>query len=180
MFIDILLLLLLVFATYTGYKRGLIVGVLSFIALVVGMAAAMKLSVVATAYLESYFHWKGSWVPPVSFLLVFILVVVLIRLGANALEKGAQLITLGWANTLGGILFYWVIFLFATSVILFYLVELPFFPTSSLQESQSYPYLKEIGPWVINGYAKVFPLFQGMYQDLEHFFDGIKQSIPQP
>ena len=56
MFIDILLLFLLVFATYTGYKRGLIVGVLSFIALVVGMAAAMKLSVVATAYLESYFH----------------------------------------------------------------------------------------------------------------------------
>ena len=180
MFIDLLLLLLLVYATYTGYKRGLIVGAFSLIALVVGMAAAMKLSVVATAYFESYFHWKGSWVPPVSFLLVFIIVVVLIRLGANALEKGAQLVTLGWANTLGGILLYWIIFLFAYSVLLFYILELPFFPNTSLKESLTYPYLQKIGPWVIDGYARVFPLFKGMYQDLEHFFDSLKESIPKP
>ena len=112
--------------------------------------------------------------------MVFIGVVVLIRLGANALEKGAQLVTLGWANTLGGILLYWIIFLFAYSVLLFYIRELPFFPDTSLQDSLTYPYLQKIGPWVIDGYAKVFPLFKGMYQDLEHFFDSIKESIPKP
>lgn len=180
MLIDILLLLLLAFATFKGYQRGLIVGVFSLIALVVGMAAAMKLSVVATAYLQSYFHWEGRWVPPISFLLVFVLVVVLIRLGANALEKGAQLITLGWVNTLGGILFYWIIFLFAYSVLLFYAVQFPFFTVELLTSSYSYSCLKPIGPWVIEGYAKLFPIFKGMYQDLQHFFEQVKERIPAP
>jgi membrane protein required for colicin V production len=111
---------------------------------------------------------------------VFILVVVLIRLGANALEKGAQLITLGWVNTLGGIVLYWIIFLFAYSVLLFYCVQFPFFTNASLTSSYSYPYLKQIGPWVIEGYAKIFPVFQGMYQDLQHFFEQVKEHIPAP
>ena len=180
MFIDIVLLLLLAYATFTGYNRGLIVGVFSLIAMIVGLAAAMKLSVVASTYLAFYLHWEGSWVPPVSFLLVFILVVVIIRLGANALEKGVKLVTLGWANIVGGILLYWILFLFAYSVLLFYIVAFPFFPTATLQESYSYSYLQKIGPWVINGYAKLFPFFKGMYQDLAHFFEGLKKSLPKP
>jgi membrane protein required for colicin V production len=180
MFLDILLLILLVLATYTGYKRGLIVGVFSLVAIIVGLAAAMKLSVVATAYLRAYFSWEGKWVPPLSFLLVLVGVILLIRLGANALEKGVQLITLGWVNTLGGILFYWAIYLLSCSIILFYALQLPFFPTDGMEESITYPYLKEIGPWVMDSFAKLFPVFKGMYQQLQVFFEQVKEQIPAP
>ncbi|MBM3411804.1 MAG: CvpA family protein [Bacteroidetes bacterium] len=179
MFLDILLLIVLVLATYTGYKRGLIVGVFSLIAIIVGLAAAMKLSVVAAAYLRSYFSWEGKWVPPLSFLLVLVGVILLIRLGANALEKGAQLISLGWINALGGILFYWAICLLSCSVILFYLSPLPFIPTT-IEGSITYPYLKEIGPWVMDCFAKLFPVFKGMYQQLQDFFEQVKEQIPKP
>ena len=72
MFLDILLLLFLLLATYKGYTRGLIVGVFSLVAIIVGLAAAMKLSVVATDYFRAYFSWEGKWVPPLSFLLVLV------------------------------------------------------------------------------------------------------------
>jgi membrane protein required for colicin V production len=140
----------------------------------------MKLSVVATAYLRAYFSWEGKWVPPLSFLLVLVGVILLIRLGANALEKGVQLITLGWINTLGGILFYWAIYLLSCSIILFYALQLPFFPTDGMEESITYPYLKEIGPWVMDSFAKLFPVFKGMYQQLQDFFEQVKEQIPAP
>ena len=47
MVIDLILIALLLLAGVKGYKRGLIVGVFSFVAVVVGLAAAVKLSVVA-------------------------------------------------------------------------------------------------------------------------------------
>ncbi|MBM3414017.1 MAG: CvpA family protein [Bacteroidetes bacterium] len=180
MFLDIFLLILLVLATYTGYKKGLIVGVFSLAAIIVGLAAAMKLSVVAAAYLRSYFSWEGKWVPPLSFLLVLVGVLLLIRLGANALEKGAQLISLGWINALGGILFYWAICLVSCSIILFYLSQIPLIPTTAIEQSITYPYLKEIGPWVMDCFAKLFPVFRGMYQQLQDFFEKVKEQIPMP
>jgi len=180
MFLDILLLLFLLLATYKGYTRGLIVGVFSLVAIIVGLAAAMKLSVVATDYFRAYFSWEGKWVPPLSFLLVLVGVILLIRLGANALEKGVQLITLGWVNTLGGILFYWAIYLLSCSVILFYAMQLPFFPAEGVEGSVVYPYLKEVGPWVMEGFAKLFPVFKGMYQQLQDFFEQVKTQIPAP
>lgn len=178
MLIDVILAFLLLIATYMGYKRGLIVGVFSFVAIVVGIAAAMKLSVVAASYLQQYFKWEGAWLPAVSYFIVFIGVVLLIRLVANAIEKGVKVVKLGWVNTLGGILFYWLIFLLAYSVVVFYAVELGLFSETTTAASESYALISPLGPKIIEGFATLFPLFKDMFSELENFFAGLSEKIP--
>jgi membrane protein required for colicin V production len=178
MLIDVILVFLLLIATYKGYQRGLIVGVFSFVAIVVGIAAAMKLSVVAASYLQHYFKWEGAWLPAVSYFLVFIGVVLLIRLVANAMEEGVKVVKLGWMNTLGGIIFYWLIFLLAYSVVVFYAVELGLFSESTTAVSESYAYISPLGPKIIEGFATIFPLFSDMFRELENFFAGLSEKIP--
>jgi membrane protein required for colicin V production len=178
MLIDAILVFLLLIATYKGYKRGLIVGLFSFVAIVVGIAAAMKLSVVAASYLQHYFKWEGAWLPAVSYFIVFIGVVLLIQLVANAMEEGVKVVKLGWVNTLGGILLYWLIFLLAYSVVVFYAVELGLFSESTIKTSQSYEYISPLGPKIIDGFATLFPLFKDMFSELENFFAGLSEKIP--
>ena len=44
MILDLLLIVILIVAIIKGYQRGLIVGIFSFIAVIIGLAAAIKLS----------------------------------------------------------------------------------------------------------------------------------------
>lgn len=107
MIIDIIYAILLVLAIIKGFQRGLIVGIFSFVALVVGLAAALKLSTVVAGYIGDSVHISAEWLPFISFLVVFIGVVLLIRLGAKAIESAVEVVMLGWLNRIGGILFMW-------------------------------------------------------------------------
>ena len=51
MIIDIIFVILIVLALLQGYRRGLIVAVFSLISIIVGLAAAIKLSAVVANYL---------------------------------------------------------------------------------------------------------------------------------
>ena len=120
MILDIILAILLVFAVIKGYQRNLIVGIFSFIAVIIGLAAAIKLSTVVARYLGKAINISNEWLPIISFAVVFIIVILLIRWGANALESAVEVAMLGWLNKLGGILLYAAIYIIVFSVILFY------------------------------------------------------------
>ena len=103
MILDILAVIILIFAVIKGYQRGLIVGVFSFIAIIIGLAAALKLSAIAAGYIGKAINISDTWLPVISFAVVFIVVVLLVRLGANMIQKTVELSMLGWVNRLGGI-----------------------------------------------------------------------------
>ena len=70
MIIDILFAIVLILAILRGYKRGLIVGIFSFIAIIVGLAAAIKLSVVVAGYIGKAVKVSDEWLPFISFIVV--------------------------------------------------------------------------------------------------------------
>ena len=102
MLLDVILIVLLVLAAVKGYQRGLIVGLFSFIAIIIGLAAAMKLSTAVASYIGEAIKVSDQWLPVISFAIVFIIVVLLVRLGANMLQRSTEAVMLGWANRLGG------------------------------------------------------------------------------
>jgi membrane protein required for colicin V production len=173
MTIDILVAILIVMAVIKGYQRGLIVAAFSFIAVVIGLAAAMKLSAVAATYIGSAVKISSEWLPVISFAVVFLLVVLLIRLGAKAIEKTAQVAMLGWVNRLGGIVFYAAIYITVFSVLLFYAVQMELLKPETIKQSVTYSFVQPWGPKAINGVATVLPFFRDMFADLESFFGGI-------
>src|ERR1700741_5182160 len=103
MLIDIIFVILLILAVIKGYRRGLIVGIFSFLAIIIGLAAAIKLSTVVAKYIGQAIKVSDTWLPIISFAAVFIIVVLLIRMGANLIQKTVEISLLGWVNRLGGI-----------------------------------------------------------------------------
>jgi len=174
--IDIIVIILLLIACYKGFQKGLIIAVFSIVAFVVGMAAALKLSTMVAAYLKESANISAKWLPFLSFLIVFIGVVILVRLVAKILEKTTQMIMLGWANRLGGIFFYIALYLIIFSVFLFYAEKFNLFQKETVQTSQAYPYIHGIGPYVMDCFGNIIPLFKDMFKELNLFFEGISNK----
>lgn len=176
MIIDVILAVLLVLAAIKGYQRGLIVGVFSLIAIIVGLAAAMKLSTIAAGYIGNTVNVSDKWLPVISFIAVFIVVVLLIRLGANLIQKAVEAMSFGFLNRLGGILFYAVIFIIVYSILLFYAEQVQLIQPATIQKSVTYSFIQPWGPKAIDGLASFIPFFSDMFNDLQTFFGQISDK----
>lgn len=179
MIIDIIIVVLLVLAAIKGYHRGFIVAIFSIVAFIIGLAAAIKLSAVVAGYIGSTVKVSGKWLPILSFAIVFLAVVLLVRLGANLIQKGVHLAMLGLVNRLAGILLYALLYIFIFSIILFYAEQVKLVKPETKQASIAYPYIKPLGPKVIDGIGKIIPIFKDMFTDLQDFFGGVSERIPE-
>ncbi|MDQ3279389.1 MAG: CvpA family protein [Bacteroidota bacterium] len=172
MLIDIIAVVLLVMAVFKGLSKGLIVAVFTFLAYLIGLAAALKLSTVVADYIGTNIQISQRWLPFVSFLVVFALVVLLVRLGAKAIEGAVRMMMLGWLNRLGGVLFYILIYYFIYSIILFYAAQLHLLQPDTIAASVAYPYVAPLAPKLIALIGTVIPLFRDMFAELLRFFEA--------
>jgi membrane protein required for colicin V production len=179
MIIDILFGILLLMAVIKGWRRGLVVAVFSVIAIIVGIAAAMKLSTVVADYLKDSTNVSVQWLPFLSFAIVFIGVILLIRWGANLIEASLEVTLLGWVNRLGGILLYMVVYTLAFSVLLFFTTQLKLLNENTITQSVTYSKVQPLGPLVIDTFGRLVPWFKDMFTELEAFFAHIAQQAAQ-
>lgn len=177
MLLDIIYAVIIVFAIYKGYQRGLIVGLFSLVAIIIGIAAAMKLSTVVAGYIGKAVKVSDQWLPVISFVVVFIIVLLLIKLGANIIEKMAESILLGWANKLGGILLYAAIYTIIFSVFLFYAGQINLLKPDTINKSVTYSFVQPWGPKAIDSFGYIIPIFKDLFGELETFFGGVAKGI---
>lgn len=177
MILDLILAVIIVLAIIRGFRRGLIVGLFSLIAIVIGLAAAIKLSAVVAGYIGKAVKISDQWLPIISFAVVFFIVVLLVRLGANAIQKMVETVMLGWINRLGGIIFYIAIYVTIFSVLLFYAEQLQIVKPATKEKSVTYSYVQPLGPKAINAIGTVVPVFKDMFKELQEFFGTISQKI---
>lgn len=176
MIIDIIALVLIVMAIFKGLRNGLVVAIFSLLAFIIGLLAAIKLSTVVADYLGENVNVSQRWLPVLAFALVFIVVVLLVRLGAKAIEGVLKVAMLGWINRIGGVVLYIVLYLFIFSILLFYLEQLNIIKPSTIESSVTYEHIKPIGPAIMNAFGSVLPFFKNMFSELESFFDNLAKS----
>jgi membrane protein required for colicin V production len=176
MLIDIIFAIIIVIACWKGFQKGLIVAVFSILAFIIGIAAALKLSSIVAGWLKNSMSISAKWLPFISFLVVFIGVVILVRLGAKLIQKTFETVMMGWANRLGGIVFYAILYIIIFSVFLFYAQQIQLLKPATIEASQTYSFIQPWGPKVIDGFGKVIPIFKDMFADLETFFGSVASS----
>lgn len=175
--LDIIFLILLILAVIRGYQRGLIMGVFSLLAIIIGLAAAIRLSAAVAGYIGQAVNVSDKWLPVISFIVVFFLVLLLIRWGAGLLQKTMEIATLGWVNRLGGIVLYALIFIIVYSILMFYAEQIGVLKPETIQRSATYSFVQPWGPRVINGLGRLIPFFRDMFTGLESFFDEAAEKI---
>lgn len=175
--VDIIFLVFIAFAVYKGFTRGLIVGVFSFVAYFIGLAAALKLSSGVARYLSEKDAAPSVWLPVVSFIVVLIAVILLVNLAARLIRSLLKLSALGWADKLGGILFFLMINIFIFSILLFYASETGWISESVKKDSKIFPYTITVAPAMIGLLGKILPVFANLFEDLKDFFAGLNTKI---
>lgn len=174
MIIDLIVVLALVMAVFKGLRNGLIIALFSVIGVIIGLAAALKLSATVAARLGDD---ANRWIPFIAFLLVFIAVIVVVKIGAALLQKTVEWAMLGWLNRLGGIIFYALLYVVILSVLLFYLLPLGIPSEEAAAQSTLYPYIKPVGPFVMEKIGGIIPFFKNMFGELQNFFGRMEHKI---
>ena len=177
MFLDIIVLALLVLALIKGLKQGLVVAALSFLAVFVGLAAALKLSIWVAGWLGNTVNIGATWLPFLAFLVIMIAVFIGVRILAAIVEQVLALSMLGWANKLGGFVLYALLYITVFSVLLFYTEKMDLLRPETIASSKTYTYTHFWGPYAVDWLGKAIPFFKDMFTDLTVFFDTINKNI---
>ncbi|MFT4093133.1 MAG: CvpA family protein [Niabella sp.] len=178
MIIDVIVAVLAILAAIRGFRKGFIVGICSYLALIIGLAAAMKLSAVFAARIGAAANLTGKWVPFVSFLVVFALVALLVRTLSAFVSRLTEKMMLGIFNKLGGIVFFVLIYLSAFAILLFYIKQLQLLPQGQIASSATYPVINMLGAYAVNALGYIIPAFKDLFVQLENFFGQAAQQVP--
>jgi membrane protein required for colicin V production len=176
MSIDVFIVIALGIAVFKGYTKGLIVAVFSAVALFVGIAAALKLSSVVANKLAATGKVGAQWLPALSFAIVFIAAVFLVRLGAKLVEKAFAAAMLGWLNKIGGIVLFVLLYAIIISVVLFYTEKMGLLQTQTIQNNAIANQLKPFAPAIIDGVGIIIPPLKNMFTEISMFFEKIAQK----
>jgi membrane protein required for colicin V production len=119
--IDIILGVILLFAFYTGLKKGLFITLASLIGLIAGVYGAIYFSHFAGSYLYNAFNWSEQVTNLAAFAITFLVIVFVISLAGKLLTKVADFAALGFINKLAGGVFNTLKIAFIVSVIFMFI-----------------------------------------------------------
>lgn len=176
--IDIVAGVFAVLAIVQGFRQGLVLAIFSLLAYILGLAAAMQLSASVAVWLQNKTGTPMTWLPFVSFLLVFLAVILVVRF-AGSLVQGVFTVTmLGWVNRLGGVLFYLITYGIILSVLLFFATQQGWISKAQQTESAVYGTLAPFGPKVLQTLTGWIPFFSDSFQRLQDYFGNLQHKIP--
>jgi membrane protein required for colicin V production len=179
MWIDISLVILLIYGIWKGLKQGLIISVFTLLAWVVGILAAIKLSSEASQWIQQQFDIHSNYLPVISFLAVFFIIALIIYLIGKSLEKVVEIAHLGFINKLGGAILRIAIYTLVFSIFIWLLNEAGFISPEVKTQSKTYFLISGVSDYAINHLSEYIPAVKEMFAELQQFFENISKSAQQ-
>jgi membrane protein required for colicin V production len=163
--IDIFIGILFLLGAYKGYKDGFLMGLVSLIAIVLGIFLGFKLMGVGMIFLQKQFNADQNTLPYISFFLIFILVVVLVTLLGKRMRNAIDKTFLGRVDETMGAFLGAFRMLFMISVVLWIADSLKYSPGSEWTEgSWLYPFTAHLAPELAGWIAQFVPFFKEIFQ----------------
>lgn len=178
MILDILFAIILLLAVFKGWSKGLVVGIFSMLALILGAAAALKLSGTFALYIQKETGHPSPLWPVVAFVLIFFVVALLVRLIARLLEKALKLAMLDWFNRLCGVVLYAIAYTVLFSIGIWLANQLYLISPTMKTTSRVYAWIAPLGPKTIALAGDIIPWFKDIFHQLETFFENLS-PMPQ-
>ena len=104
-FIDIIIIILVLLAAFKGFSRGLIKELVSLISLIAGVYIASNFSVYIEKHLNYNFPKIEEYNTIISFVLVFLIIYLSLKLAGIIIHKFVKIIQLNLINKILGLLF---------------------------------------------------------------------------
>lgn len=120
-YFDIIFAIPLVWITYKGFSKGLVIELASLIALLLGIYVSIHFSYYTQDILTGKLNIDSKYISMISFVVTFAIVIIVVFLLGKALEKVINLLQLKLINKLIGALFGFLKAAFILSVLIFLL-----------------------------------------------------------
>lgn len=157
-----------------GYMKGIIVAIFSVLAVILGIMVALKLS----GWLAQWLLEKGlvtsGWGQLISYAILFVGVLLLVRLISKAIETSLNVVALGWVNRVVGGMLFACLAAIVWSSLLWIMNQMGLLSPEAQAASHTYVYLEPLAPWAFNGIGKLLPFAKDIFHDLQQFFDKIE------
>src|SRR5271170_6830443 len=98
MVLDVIGIILILLFFIRGYSRGFILAAFSVLAILLGILCALKLSQALSTWLLARGYVTSGWVQVISYILLFVGVVLIVHLIARMLQKVVEGLMLGFVN----------------------------------------------------------------------------------
>ena len=168
---DILILIVLGFFTFSGFRNGFIKETARIVGMIGGFFAAHSFHDDLMPYLEVHIA-NPNILTVVSYLGVFCITLVMINTLAMVMQKFFELILLGWLNRLLGTLLGLIKGIFVVSIIIFILEIAPTEIREKLQQdSELYKICNVVKNQVIT--------FSKLTHEIDTFQEGIHESLKE-
>lgn len=152
-FLDILIVIPVLFAIYRGFKKGFIIELFTLLAILVGIYVGIHFSDFTANWLKETFEWDSPYLPVVAFTLTFLAVGALIYFGGKVLEQMVKVVQLTPLNKALGIVFSGIKGIYIVSMVLVlvesYDEKSHFFPKETKEKSLLYTPVKNVSTYTI-------------------------------
>ncbi|MBA3829712.1 MAG: CvpA family protein [Taibaiella sp.] len=177
MVLDIIGILLVVVFFAKGSMKGIIVGVFSFVAIILGIVCALQLSSILATYLLRHGYITSGWAQVLSYVVLFIAVVYLVKLLAKLLQKAFKVVQLGWLDRILGGLMYAFIAAFLWSSALWIGNQMHLITPETIASSKTYKYAKPIAPIMFEYIGRFIPFAKHTFSDLKAYFSSVNHKL---
>lgn len=152
-YIDLVIVLPLVWALWKGFNKGFIIEIFSLLALGVGIYGAIHFSDYTADWLRDQFDMQTKFLPAISFAITFLILVVAVHLLGKMVEKAVHFASLKLVNKLFGALFGFLKVGLILSIIIIILSsideKMKFLPQDEIKKSLLFEPVYEFGIWLI-------------------------------
>ncbi len=169
--IDIVLILICVYAVWKGWNKGLILSVFSILAWLVGLLFALQFSAHMATFVAQTIGIKNLYAPLIAFAGVFVITAVLTYLLGRLLEQVAVWAQLGLLNRLLSILLRAMVYIFVFSSLVWLVNQAGLLSPEYKARSHTAQFLINFAQCGMEYIEKWLPALQRAKDELIEFFD---------
>ena len=179
-YIDIILGLLLLFAAISGFRKGLVSELASLAALILGIWGAIEFSYITTDFLIENFDLQTDYLNIISFIITFIVIVILVHIVGNAVNKLVETAMLGFINKLAGLAFGILRSALILSIILVVFEKIDedveILSNEAKEESRLYEPIRNFAPSLFP-FINIWDTSDEPTKEDENVFDKVKKAV---
>ncbi len=117
-FVDIIIIVPLIYAAWVGFKKGLVIEVFTLLALLVGIYAGIHFSDWTSGLIKDNMDIEGKYLPVVAFTLTFLAVGAMVFFAGKMIERMLKVVNLSPLNKAFGLLFGLIKMVYTLSILI--------------------------------------------------------------
>jgi membrane protein required for colicin V production len=166
--LDIILLVILGFGAFAGFRKGFVMEVVSILALIIAVIGSFKLLQQGMTFMQDNFELSGRLLPYLTFMILFIIIIILVNLAGKGLKKMLDMTLLGSFDNIAGAIigiFKWA---FGLSVLIWIFNYFQINPIEKyVEEAVVYPMVASFAPTVVDYISVIIPFAKDMFSTIE-------------